>query len=331
MKALLLLILVSLPARAQLVYIRGDSSVHFIESLSVDIQVGDNPKYRESKYELSFYEIINDKWIPTFSVREDGIYGKDGKMTCRYDDKKYNFTSIESNLCKTEPLIFEGGIGVKFFVTTFDSAKKSGTIKMDNKTYGFKIVNFEFLHEKALWDKKHFGGEPVRDLVQVEEHEKFSDEIYKAIYIDHNFLEYFSKDNYIFGAAFKKGKKSCRLGDDWRKRDDINKKAMIHYLKTGRFQSEMKHLLGIEKKYNLHMVFQGEGSSGVGIEKRGVSMNLKGDELFSKLRVTVGSSYKGVTSNDARRSFGVGLFLDDSITCEEFYKKLLKEKILELK
>ena len=202
---------------------------------------------------------------------------------------------------------------------------------MDNKTYGFKVLNFRSYHKKALWDNKHFGGEPVRNLVQVEEHEKLSDEVYKAAYIDHNFLEYFSKDNYIFAAAFKKGKRSCQLGDDWRKRDDINKKAMIHYLKAGRFQSEMKHLLGIEKKYNLHMVFEGEGSSGVGIEKRGISMNLKGDELFSKLRVTVGSSYKGVTSNDARRSFGVGLFLNDNLTCEDFYKKLLKEKVLELK
>jgi len=324
MKALLLLVLVSLPVRAQLVDTRGDSSVHFIESLSVDIQVGDSPKYRESKYELSFYEIINDKWIPTFSVKEDGIYGKDGKMTCRYDVKRYNFTSIEGSFCKTEPLIFEGGIGVKFFVTTFDSAKKSGTIKMDNKTYGFKIVNFEFLHEKALWDKKYTGSseeKSFRELVKVEEHEKFSDEIYKAAYIDHNFLEYFSKDNYSFGAAFFQGRKVCDLKQ--KQKEAIFK----YYFGKGRLQSEIGHLIGIEKKYNLHFLTPDDG--GINLTKRGISMNLKGDELFSKLEVKVKSYYRKGTREDDNKYLSIILHLKDDMTCEEFHKDLKKKKILE--
>jgi hypothetical protein len=299
---------------------------------SVRIKVGANPKYRESKYELSFYEVINDKWIPTFSVKEDGIYGKDGKMTCRYDVKKHVFTSIEDGFCKTDPLVFGGGISIEFFVTTFDSAKKSGTIKMDNKTYGFKIVNFEFLYEKALWDKKYTGSfeeKSFRELVKVEEHEKFSDEIYKATYIDHNFLEYFSKDNYSFRAAFRTKRKPCPWKRESRKRKEINIKTMIHYLKTGRHQSEMKHLLDIEKKYNLHFLTTGDG--GIDLEKRGISMNLKGDELFSKLEVEVRSNYNKGTRRDDNKYFSITLHLKDNMTCEEFYKELEKEKIPELK
>ena len=329
MKALLLLALVSLPARAQLVNVHFQSSIHFMERLVVDVEVGANPKYRESKYELSFYEIINDKWIPTFSVKEDGIYGKDGKMTCRYDDKKYNYTSIEGNLCKTEPLIFGRGIAVEFFVTTFDSAKKSGTIKMDNKTYGFKILNFRSYHKKALWDNRYSGGKSFRELVKVEEHEKFSDEIYKAAYIDHNFLEYFSKENYNFRAAFRTKKKTCPWQRESRKREKINKKTMIHYLKTGRHQSEVKHLLDIEKKYNLHFLVSDDG--GINLEKRGISMNLKGDELFSKLEVEVRSNYDKGTRRDDNKYFSITLHLKDDMTCEEFYKELEKEKIPELK
>ena len=324
MKALFLLILVSLPARAQLVNVHFQSSIHFMENIDVNLRVDDSPEYRKDKYELSFYEIINDKWIPTFSVKEDGIYGKDGKLTCRYDVKKGIFSSVEGGICITEPLMFGRSLGVKFFVTTFDSAKKSGTIKMDNKTYGFKIVNFEFLHEKALWDKKYTGSseeKSFRELVKVEEHEKFSDEIYKAAYIDHNFLEYFSKDNYSFGAAFLQGRKVCDLKK--KQKEAIFK----YYFGKGRFQSEIGHLIGIEKKYNLHFLTPDDG--GIDLEKRGISMNLKGDELFSKLEVKVKSYYRKGTREDDNKYLSIILHLKDDMTCEEFHKDLKKKKILE--
>ena len=321
MKALFLLILVSLPARAQLVNVHFQSSIHFMENIDVNLRVDDSPEYRKDKYELSFYEIINDKWIPTFSVKEDGIYGKDGKLTCRYDVKKGIFSSVEGGICITEPLMFGRSLGVKFFVTTFDSAKKSGTIKMDNKTYGFKVLNFRSYHKKALWDKRYSGGKSFRELVKVEEHEKFSDEIYKAAYIDHNFLEYFSKDNYSFGAAFLQGRKVCDLKQN-------QKEAIFkYYFGKGRLQSEIGHLIGIEKKYNLHLLTTGD--SGIRLTNRDISMNLKGDELFSKLDLRVHTPYSEDFEKDRRKMFGVSLYLKDGITCEEFHKDLKKKKILE--